>query len=465
METSFVTDAAWAWAQQTFGHAALGDARRTARLVAMGAGALAHPAGRITQVYGTDAERQGAFGLLAHPALPRGALARAVSEGTARRAEGLPFVWVPLDPSSLTVRDPAGVKGTGRVGSAPFRARGFQTLSALAVTPDGVTLGLCGQLYWARTAPPHATDHHQRAFDTKETRHWEQAAAQVEATFATHAPGTRCWFQKDAGADSADLLVRDLRAGRLVTVRAVYDRRVHADVRRVRAFVAAQPALGHATLAVPRTPTHAARAATVALRACEVPLWLHDRLGRRDFVGTAWAVWVHELDAPADVTPLDWLLYTTYPVADLGDAWLVACGYATRWRVEEFHKTWKSGACHVEQSELRQAVRLVRWATILAAVAVRLIELRDRSRQEPDAPASVLLSADELEAVVVLRQPRDHTPGHPPTLGRVARWIAELGGYTGRASGGPPGLIVLERGWQKVQIAAETIRKLRENKM
>jgi len=38
-------------------------------------------------------------------------------------------------------------------------------------------------------------------------------------------------------------------------------------------------------------------------------------------------------------------LWTNYPVATFEDATLVIENYAKRWRIEDFHKTWKSGAC------------------------------------------------------------------------------------------------------------------------
>ena len=47
-----------------------------------------------------------------------------------------------------------------------------------------------------------------------------------------------------------------------------------------------------------------------------------------------------------------------------------------RWRVEEFHKAWKSGA-GVEQRRMRGADNLERIAVVLAFVAVRLLQLRE----------------------------------------------------------------------------------------
>jgi hypothetical protein len=136
-----------------------------------------------------------------------------------------------------------------------------------------------------------------------------------------------------------------------------------------------------------------------------------------------------------------------------------------RWRLEEFHFAWKSGTCDVEATELRTTPRILTWATLLAAVAARVVQLRDASRAEPDAPASRGFDAAELRAIVALRQPPGVDPAAVPTLAQAVRWVAEIGGYTGRSSGGPPGLVVIQRGLLDVAAAARALRFLAGTKL
>jgi hypothetical protein len=333
-------------------------------------------------------------------------------------------------------------------------------MNALAVAPDGTTLGLLAQTYWAR-GDRVTVDRHQRPFDAKEARYWEVVTAAATATQAAHAPDTVPWFQKDRGADSAELLLRDLRDDRLMTVRVSYDRRICGPLAHVRAAVMAAPVAGVYGLAVPAGPHRQARVAQIEVRSVPLDLHLHERLANRDWSAAVWVVWAREVGTtPAGEPPIEWLLYTTYPVEDFGDAILVLVGYSYRWRLEEFHKTWKSGACRVHDTELRTADRILIWATLLGAVATRLMQLRDASRSHPDAAATAWVSGLELKAIVLLRQPRRVHPDAPVTLGEAVRWVADLGGYTGPSSGGPPGLIVLRRGWERVQTACEVLRKL-----
>ena len=44
-----------------------------------------------------------------------------------------------------------------------------------------------------------------------------------------------------------------------------------------------------------------------------------------------------------------------------------------------------------------------------------------------------------------------------PDLETATRWVAELGGYTGKSSGGPPGAITIRRGLDYLRPAAEAL--------
>ncbi len=49
-----------------------------------------------------------------------------------------------------------------------------------------------------------------------------------------------------------------------------------------------------------------------------------------------------------------------------------------------------------------------------------------------------------------------------PTLAQATLWLAQVGGYTGKSSGGPPGSVTLARGLKEVEIAIRTLTALRE---
>lgn len=75
-------------AEEVFGHAALGDCKRTRRLVHLAVEATKHPAGKVLEVCKTSATRQGAYDFLNNPSVAPEAVQQAVTIATARACAG-----------------------------------------------------------------------------------------------------------------------------------------------------------------------------------------------------------------------------------------------------------------------------------------------------------------------------------------------------------------------------------------
>ena len=453
------------WARQEFGGARFGDRRLTKRLIRVAAEAAGRPAGQITQVFSTGRTREGAFRLIENDAVKVRELVQASSRKCAERSAGNAFVFVPVDGSSLNLTDNKRNKGTGVVGSRRVGARGFQVMTALAITPDGIPAGLCGQTWWARTAAvakKRTGGMDKRPVEQKETRHWLEVMRQVRETFSSESD-PRPWFQLDRGGDAWPVILEGLDPRHLFTVRATYDRRLQVqgrDDQRIylRPTLEARPVLATYELEVPPSGKRKARRAQIEIRTSQVTLDLHVT-PKRTTGATLWAVLAREVTAtvPAGEKPIEWLLLTTQSAQTEEEARLVLFGYSQRWRIEEFHRLWKTGACNVEDNQLRDADHVFRWATILAAVALRILRLTYLARTAPDAPATVELSAAEIKAIVVAREPTSV----PPTvsISHAVRWLADLGGYTGYRSSGPPGALTIARGLQRIQILASVLSR------
>ena len=158
---------------------------------------------------------------------------------------------------------------------------------------------------------------------------------------------------------------------------------------------------------------------------------------------------------------IEWLLLSTHPIETRADVRAIVSGYALRWRIEEFHKTWKRGLCRVEDTQLRSRQAVFKWATILASVASRAMHLTYQARKKPEAPATDELSRNEIDAIIALRQPKGVKLGDTPTLGQAVRWIADWGGYVGPWNG-PPGPKVIGRGLDQVLAVAEALTNMQK---
>jgi hypothetical protein len=479
MTTPAVWTDASRWAAEEFGNAQLGDARRVKRLVALATGAAAHPDGRITAVFPRDADRQGAYDLLANEHVTAEAVAASATRAAIGRAAGQPFAFVPLDGSSVRLTDRQARRGTGPVGKHSTRARGLQLLTALVVTPDGVPQGVCDQRFWARPAPAakprgfgrwspaeqrrwrerRKAARRRRAPEVKESSRWGEALAAVETAFDTYGDGVQPWSQLDRGGDVDTMLRKAATDDRLLTVRAGQLERVLADGRTVRATAAEAPVLGTHTLEVAARPGRPARHARLAVRACPAVLRADGEHGP----AALWLVIAEEVSpVAAGQTPLRWVLWTTYPADALEAAALVLDGYGCRWRVEEYFRALKRGGCDLERTQLHHPDRVRTWAVILGSVAMRIARLTHLARTEPDRPVDGELTRDELDALILLQRPPGWRVGSTPTLGQAVRWLGMMGGHSGRPSAPPAGATVLGRGLERVIVAAEVLRAQRE---
>ena len=350
-----------------------------------------------------------------------------------------------------------------------FGANGLKVISALAVDPQGTTMGLLSQTWWSRPKEKRKSVEQRRRLRTedKETQRWIDTIEQATAQCTAHQ--IKAWFVLDREADARAILLALRDSGHAFTVRSSWDRVVEStrhDRQYLRAMLEARGALGRYDLHVPAGLNRTARTAKMVIRVMRPTIRLPDRrTGKLDWLSMT-AVWVREEGSvPSGERPIDWMLYTNQPVQDLADARGIVAGYTKRWRIEEFHKTWKSGACNVERTQLRSVEAVTKWATILAAVATRIERLKFLSRNQPDKPATAELSDEEILLLVALarniRKRKERAPTTSLTIGDATDWIARLGGYNGKSSGGPPGSITIRRGLEKLRFALDGVRAMR----
>jgi len=465
-----------AWAREEFGATGLGDVRRTRRLVKMVAGAARDPSGKVSTVFDKDKEREGAYDFLESPHVSPEAIAQSAFAATAQRAKGEPYAYVVIDGSSLSLPDETGRKGFGPVGTRHIPVSGVMVTNALAVAGDGTPLGLIDQIFWTRTATEDLSKYavwqrnQERPFKEKEPAQFVRAAE--HSIERLHAKGVHAWIIIDREADNRDILQALSRAGCVFTVRANYDRALASPrARSLRDELGRQPSLGSYQVQVGRTGNRPARDAVVEVRARAVELLFRSRFQKPSETLALTAVWVHE-KTDDEKGALDWILYTNAPVTTQQQARRIVEAYRARWRIEEFHRTWKKGECNVEDAQLRSLDAVVKWATILAAVATRIERLKYSSRNHPDQAALTVLTTLEIEVLQLDQRQRlakgtrrDKRPADAVTVAEATGWIAQLGGWISKRNG-PPGSITLARGLERLGYLVQgvTLAQARQRK-
>lgn len=474
--------AARRWAIEEFGDAKLGDARRTRRLVDMASALLRRPRGIVAEAFRDDAAQQGAYDFLESRLVSWSALEAAAGQSCAHRAaDENGVVIVPIDGSTLSLSDPAKSKEVGTT-TSEGRGRGVRVVTALTLAPTGTPVGVAGQQFWVRDEPREGSPREKKRADRKrpshlrEVRHWVSLIERVDARFK--AASATPWYVVDREGDGYAILSSLIATGAFFTVRANHDRVIGDELderttvsrpryarsrRHLRAAMRRHRIFGHYELDIPEGPGRTARKARIVVRCRR--LSLHVKIDHYKAHALPMnVVWLSEQGtAPSGEEPIDWMLYSNHAIETADDIEKIVRSYIQRWRIEEFHKMWKSSGCDIERTQLRSLESIAKWATILASVAARIERLKHLSRSEPDLPASVELSDYELRALLLLKRKakkRTETIVDDPTIAQATRWIADLGGYTASKAAGPPGALTIARGLADVLVAARVIEEL-----
>ena len=144
--------------------------------------------------------------------------------------------------------------------------------------------------------------------------------------------------------------------------------------------------------------------------------------------------------------------FLTAWLVNFAQALLCARQYTSRWLIEDFHKALKTGL-GAEKLQLQTAERLFAAIALLSVVALALVDMREKSRLQPDLPAR----AAGLEATFLLVLTR-RSPRPVQTVRDVYYALAGLGGHLGRKGDGPPGWQTLWRGLMSLRLLVEGVR-------
>ena len=139
------------------------------------------------------------------------------------------------------------------------------------------------------------------------------------------------------------------------------------------------------------------------------------------------------------------MLLTTEVVEDIETALKILRWYTYRWRVEDYHKIFKSG-CKCERYRLA-AEGMKPLLGFLSVCAVELLQVTYLHRNQPDAPAVEILSPVQIQVL------KARFPKLPAVL--TVTWaiesIADLGGYLEHRRKSPIGIQVLWRCWSNLR--------------
>lgn len=467
------------WAEQNFGEAKLGDRRRTHRLVESAKRAAQLPGGSLPHMMQDPAALDGFYRLVDGDTVTHTSVIETHVQRTRQiMREHSGTVLILKDSTELDFTTHQTLKKIGQIGNGS--RRGYLCHNSLAV--DAQTrevIGLADQRLFIRpNVPKSETRAQKRARENRQSRLWVDSSVAVGA-----APVGGHWVDVcDREADTFEYFVNAVAAGRSFVVRSKSNRnceyeengerckgKLHDHLRTLsgeigkQVEVPAKPARA-ATKEAAAMPAQAARTATMAMSFAKV--WLTPPRGQRRGQEKLqlWAVRLWEPNPPANVDELEWLLLTPEEVTTTANALEVGGWYEMRWIVEDYHKGQKTG-CKIEDPQFEKEERLEPTVAFLSIVAVMLLQMRglSRSAETKDRPAREYVPPLFVTVLSQWRWPKK-SPPRDMTVEEFFYALGRMGGHQNRKSDGPPGWIVLWRGWTQLQSRIDAVRKMQRQR-
>jgi hypothetical protein len=441
------------WATQQFGRCELGDARRTRRLTQVAEQVANHPSGSFPQQMPSWGDLKAAYRLFDCEDVTFETIAEPHWKQTCAVGPGRYLVLG--DTTEIDFGYGRNIPGLSSIGNGS--REGFLLHNALLVEAETQSLlGVAGQTIHYRKPAPKKENKSQKFKRERESRVWGAVVDQIGRAPA----GAQFIHVFDRGADDFEVFCHLLQNNADWVVRASsIHRLIHtpqSEKTPLKEYLATLPAAGTYELNLRARPKQPARAAKLEVRfgPLSMPVPRHKSAYVKALKPqpiAMWVVWVREVNAPAGVKPIEWVLYTSLPVNTFADAWTRIEYYEGRWLIEEYHKALKTG-CRVQERELRSTHRLEAVVGLMSVIAVRLLQLKSVARSEPDRPACTVVPPFWLKMLKAVRKLRRV---HDLTIYQFYRELAKLGGFLGRRGDGEPGWITIWRGWQKLNTMIE----------
>lgn len=386
------------------------------------------------------AGRQASARICGNPRVTPSDLLKGHIEQTALRCKPYPFVVVAQDTTAMDYSTHKATTGLGPVNNSPD-SLGFFLHTSLALTPEGLPLGIVDIQTWVRDNEEYGKSENRRNLETtqKESHKWIDALRGVEAALGS---GQQVLIVSDRESDFFGYFSAPRGEHTELLVRACQHRSVETlgedgCVEKGEIFAVAKdaPVVARMVVKIPRKKGQPEREALLEIRMTRLRM-LPPRHRRADIPSTPVEVSVvqaKECTPPEGVEPVHWVLLTTVEIANGEAACQIVRYYALRWTIERLHLVLKDGL-RVERLQIDDGHPLRNTVALYCVAAWRIMALTHTARTDPERPATDLLDSDEIALLSqVAKRP-------VLTVGEAVVEIAKLGGYRPYRSSGPPGV-------------------------
>jgi len=207
------------------------------------------------------------------------------------------------------------------------------------------------------------------------------------------------------------------------------------------------------------------RKATIELRYTTCEIKCPANLGKKGYPPSIKVTCISAKENGNVPNPISWRLLTTHRVENFEDALQIVFWYTVRWYIEQVFRLLKRQGFGIEQSELASGWALRKLVVLQLSALLKILQMNIAySHPEGGQPIEEVFDEEQIEVLHKLdiklqgKTQKLQNNNNPKTTKWAAWIIGRLGGWKGYDSQGPPGVIVLKRGLERLGFIMEGIR-------
>lgn len=311
---------------------------------------------------------------------------------------------------------------------------GFNVHSCMAVTTEGVSLGILDQIIWTREKKVQKkTDKRKISIKEKESGRW---LTSMERSNEGIPKDIKVINICDREGDIYELFEKAVIEEKIFLIRVIQNRKT-TDKERILDKIKKEKAAGRVTVNIPRDTRNKIpeREVNLEIRYKEYEVKSPERKETKtEEIKITIIQAKEETDEKAGI---EWILATNEKLETVEEAYERIKYYVQRWKIERLHYILKSG-CKIEELQERTARKLKILILMYTIISLKILRVTYLSRIEPDISCKEVFKEDEWKILYCMANETRKVPKKPPTIKEAMQYVAKLGGFLGRKSDKDP---------------------------
>ena len=227
-----------------------------------------------------------------------------------------------------------------------------------------------------------------------------------------------------------------------------------------------QPILGTYTIELPtdRRKDQYKRTATIELRVCKCQIMCPSNLKNRGYPKTLELSCISAKEIEPTKKPIHWRLLTTHQIDDFQQALQVVDYYSARWYIEQLFRILKKQGFGIESTQLESGWAIRKLVIMQMVALLKILQMNIAYATDEGQPIEEVFDPDQIEVLKLINtklEGKTQKLKNNYIVGNTkwAAWvIGRMGGWKGYDSQGPPGVITLIRGMERLGYIMEGMK-------